>query len=189
MRFFLLLYGFFIFTNLSCSNKKEPTKLQQVMALQNMSELATAEYVVTKIIKANDNNTWFKPGDRKILMTCKASLVAGIDLSKLTEQQIKINGDQISVTLPKAHLLYINIKPEDIKTVYQQVSFFRDQFSSEEKNKLATQAQQQITAAVDSIGILTSAETNATIFINNFLQKLGYKNIQINFSTHLNSLQ
>lgn len=189
MRRFILLFGVLIFANLACSHNKEPNKLQQVMALQNMSELATAEYVVTKIIKANDDNTWYKPGDRKILMTCKASLVAGIDLSKLTEQQIKINGDQISISLPKAHLLYINIKPEDIKTVYQQVSFFRDQFSSEEKNKLATQAQQQITSAVDSIGILTSAETNATIFINNFLQKLGYKNIQINFSTHLNSLQ
>ncbi len=189
MRRFLLLYGVLIFTSQACSNSKEPNKLQQVMSLQNMSELATAEYVVTKIIKANDNNTWYKAGDRKILMTCKASLAAGIDLSKLTEQQIQINGDQISVTLPKAHLLYINIKPENIKTVYQQVSFFRDQFSTEEKNKLATQAQQQITAAVDSIGILTSAETNATIFINNFLQKLGYKDIQITFSTHLNSLQ
>lgn len=189
MRFFLLLFAFLIFTNLSCSNKNEPTRLQQVMALQNMSELATAEYVVTKIIKANDNNTWYIPGDRKILMTCKASLVAGIDLSKLSEQQIKINGDQISVTLPKAHLLYINIKPEDIKTVYQRVSLFRDQFSSEEKNQLAAQAQKQITSAVDSIGIINSAETNATIFINNFLQKLGYKTIQVNFSDHSNSLQ
>jgi hypothetical protein len=174
---------------MSCSRHNEPTKMQEVLALQNMSELATAEYVVTKIIKANDNNTWYKPGDRKILMTCKASLVAGIDLSKLTADEIKINGDEISISLPRAHLLYINIKPEDIKTVYQQVSLFRDQFTSEEKNQLAAQAQKQITSAVDSIGIINSAETNATIFINSFLQKLGYKTIRVNFSNHSNSLQ
>lgn len=189
MRRFLLLLFVLLFVNMACSRHNEPTKMQEVLALQNMSELATAEYVVTKIIKANDNNTWYKPGDRKILMTCKASLVAGIDLSKLTADEIKINGDQISVSLPKAHLLYINIKPEDIKTVYQQVSFFRDQFSSEEKNQLAAQAQKQITSAVDSIGIINSAESNATIFINNFLQKLGYKTIQVNFSNHSNPLQ
>jgi len=58
--------------------------MQQVLGLQQMSELATSEYVVTKIIKANDNATWYKIGDRKILMTCKASLVAGIDLEALT---------------------------------------------------------------------------------------------------------
>lgn len=178
-----------IFINIACSHKSEQARMEEVLALKNMSELATAEYVATKIIKANDNNTWYKAGDRKILMSCKASLVAGIDLSKLTVNQIKTNGEQISITLPRAHLIYINIKPEDIKTAYQQVSFFRDQFSSEEKNQLAAQAQKQITDAIDSIGILNSAETNATLFINNFLQKLGYKNIQINFNNQSNPLQ
>lgn len=48
---------------MSC-NKKEK-QLQQVMALQQMNDLATVEYVVTKIIKANDNKTWYKIGDRK----------------------------------------------------------------------------------------------------------------------------
>ena len=48
-------------------NKKEK-QLQQVLALQQMNDLATVEYVVTKIIKANDNKTWYKIGDRKILM-------------------------------------------------------------------------------------------------------------------------
>ena len=65
--------------------------MQQVLGLQTMSDLATAEYVVTKIIKANDNKTWYKVGNRKILMSCKASLVAGIDLSKLTEKDIHID--------------------------------------------------------------------------------------------------
>ena len=109
---------------INCSSKKEPSKLRQVLGLQKMSDLATAEYVVTKIIKANDDKTWYKVGDRKILMSCKASLVAGIDLSKLTEKDIHIEGENITLTLPHAKLLYLNIKPEDIKTAYQEVSLF-----------------------------------------------------------------
>lgn len=163
--------------------------MQQVLGLQNLSELATSEYVVTKIIKVNDDNTWYKVGDRKILMTCKASLVAGIDLSKLTESDIHIDGENISVTLPHARLIYINIKPEDIQTAYQDVSLFRDKFSSQEKNELAVQAEKQIKESADSIGIFITAETNATLFINNFLQKEGFKNIQINFSRQQNPLQ
>lgn len=163
--------------------------MQQVLGLQQMSELATSEYVVTKIIKANDNATWYKIGDRKILMTCKASLVAGIDLSKLNQSDIHIDGENISITLPHASLIYINIKPEDIKTAYQDVSLFRDKFSSQEKNDLAAQAEKQIKESADSLGIYVTAETNAALFINNFLKKEGFKNIQINFSPVKNPLQ
>ena len=162
--------------------------MQQVLGLQKMSDLATAEYVVTKIIKANDNQTWYKIGDRKILMTCKASLTAGIDLSKLTEKDIHIDGQNTSITLPHAKLLYINIKPEDIKTVYQDVSFFRNNFSAQEKDELAAQAEKQIKSSVGSLGILVTAETNATIFMSDFLQKEGFKNININFSSARNAL-
>ncbi len=162
--------------------------MQQVLGLQKMSHLATAEYVVTKIIKANDDKTWYKVGNRKILMSCKASLVAGIDLSKLTGKDIHIDGENISITLPHAKLLYINIKPEDIKTAYQDVSLFRTNFSSQEKDELAAQAERQIKASADSLGIFLTAETNASLFINNFLQKEGFKMININFSTVKNPL-
>lgn len=163
--------------------------MQEVLGLRNMSDLATAEYVVTKIIKANDNQTWYKIGNRKILMSCKASLVAGIDLSKLTEKDIHIDGENISLTLPRAHLLYLNIKPEDIKTAFEDISVFRSNFSMQEKNDLSRQAEKQIRESADSLGIYLTAESNATLFINNFLQKEGFKNIRINFSTTKNPLQ
>jgi NADPH-dependent ferric siderophore reductase len=115
--------------------------------------------------------------------------VAGIDLSKLTEKDIQIDGENISITLPRAKLLYINIKPEDIKTAYQDVSLFRTHFSAQEKDELAAQAEKQIKTSLDSLGIFVTAETNASLFINNFLQKTGFKNININFSPVNNRLQ
>ena len=162
--------------------------MAEVLGLQKMSDLATAEYVVTKIIKANDNKTWYKIGDRKILMTCKASLVAGIDLSELTENDISIDGENITITLPHSKLLYLNIDPADIKTAYQEVSLFRTSFTAQEKDALAQQAEAQIQAGIKELGILVTAETNAAIFINNFLKDLGYKNININFSPVKRSL-
>ena len=186
--YFILFFTFpALFIN--CSVKKEKSKVQQVLSLQKMSDLATAEYVVTKIIKANDSKTWYKVGDRKILMSCKASLVAGIDLSKISEKDISIDGDNIALTIPHAKLIYINIKPEDVKTVYEDVSMFRTNFSSEEKDALASQAEIQIKESADSLGIFVTAETNATIFINNFLKKEGFQNININMSSTKSSLQ
>ena len=47
---------------ISCNTKEK--QLEHVMALQQMNDLATVEYVVTKIIKASDNKTWKLRGQR-----------------------------------------------------------------------------------------------------------------------------
>ena len=179
---FLKRYRPFLLILLFCTgcNKKEK-QLQQVMALQQMNDLATVEYVVTKIIKANDNKTWYKIGDRKILMSCKATLTAGIDLAAIKSEHVNIDGKNISLTLPHSKIISVNIKPEDILEEYQTVDVLRQAFTSEERNALAIQAENQIKSSISELGILPAAETNAALFVNNFLHRLGYENIKINF--------
>ena len=78
----------FLLLILLVSCKSRETRMNEVFALKEMSELATVEYTVTKIVKANDDKTWYKLGDRKILMSCSARIKAGIDLSVITERSI-----------------------------------------------------------------------------------------------------
>lgn len=165
----------------ACSHPKPPDRLKQVMALQEMSELATAEYVVSKIIKANDDDTWYKVGDRKILLKSRASVVAGVDFAAIDSQSVHIEGNTIELTLPRAKLLYINMKPEDVRTVYEDISLFRTRFTQKEKDQLAAQAQKQIRESIPEMGILTTAETNAQVFLSQFLKNLGFETIRIHF--------
>jgi hypothetical protein len=164
----------------SACNKKEQ-QLQQVMALQQMSDLATVEYVVTKIIKASDNKTWYKIGDRKILMSCKATLTAGIDLSTIKREAVQIEGKNITLTLPHSKMIAVNIKPEDIVEEYESIDVLRQPFTGEERNALAIQAENQVKASIAELGILQTAETNAALFVNSFLHRLGYEKIVIHF--------
>ncbi|MFT3702976.1 MAG: DUF4230 domain-containing protein [Agriterribacter sp.] len=167
----------------SCANKEVP-KEQEILALKEMNELVTVEYVVNKIIKANDDQTWYKLGDRKILMTCEATLKAGIDFSKINTDNINIKEKEIVLTLPHATLFSINIKPEDIKVAYEEVGAFRNNFSSQERNELASQAQAQIQSSADSLGVLQTAETNASLFVSNFLRNLGYQKVTVQFGNN-----
>lgn len=164
----------------ACGNKQTPRD-QEILALKEMNELVTVEYVVNKIIKASDDQTWYKVGDRKILMTCEATLKAGIDFSKINADDINIKDKAITLTLPHATLFSLNIKPEDIKVAYEEVGAFRNNFSSQERNMLTTQAQKQIQGSVDSLGVLQTAETNASLFVSNFLRNLGYEKITVQF--------
>lgn len=176
-----IYFLFVLLVSFSCNHKEKIEQKQLVPLLKQLSDLATVEYVVTKIIKANDNKTWYKIGDRKILMSCKASLIAGIDLSKITEENINISGNEITMMLPRAKLLTVNIKPEDIKTEYEEVSPFRSSFSSGERDALAAQGEAQIKNSADSLGILQAAEVNASLIISNFLKKAGYQTINIRY--------
>lgn len=171
----------FIF--LSCNQKSVPEQKQEILSLKEMSELATAEYNITKVVKANDNQTWFKLGDRKILLSCSGTVKAGIDLSALKEEDIMIEKKNIAMSLPPAKVISLNIPPENIQLEFQQVGFWRDKFSYTEQNELMVQAEKQIRMAADSIGILQSAEKNARIFITGFLKRLGYQAVTINFTS------
>ena len=168
-----------IFLLVACNSKKE---INEVFAIREMSELATVEYLVTKIIRASDDKTWYKIGERKILMSCEASIKAGIDLSGIREENIRIDGKSISLVLPRAHLVSINIKPENIKVEYEETGLFRSDFSAAERDQLMAQGEAQISKSVDSLGVLQTAETNASLFVSNYLKKLGYERINIRFS-------
>jgi hypothetical protein len=177
-------YLLLIVVMISCKGPTLSEKKQKVLGLQDMNDLATAEYVITKVIKANDNQTWFKVGDRKILLSCTGYIKAGIDLSLLKEDDIMIEKNTISVTLPAPKIISLNIPPENVHLEHEQVGFFRQKFSNTEQNDLMIQAETQIRSMADSLGILTTAQKNTKKFITDFLIRLGYKNVKLNFKNN-----
>lgn len=180
MRIWVLLIGLILLS--ACGQKKKAS--DAVLRLKDLSELATVEYTVTKIIKASDDKTWYKVGDRKILMSCQARVKAGIDLSQIKEENISINGNEIKLVLPRASIISLNIRPEDIKTEYQEVGLFRSDFSAAERNQLMAQGEKQIRNNIEATGILQTAESNASLFIGQFLRQLGYQKVDIRYGNN-----
>jgi hypothetical protein len=117
-------------------------------------------------------------------MSCQARVKAGIDLSQIKEENISINGDEINLVLPRARIISLNIRPEDIKTEYQEVGLFRSDFSAAERNQLMAQGEKQIRNNIEATGILLTAESNASLFIGQFLRQLGYRKVEIRFGNN-----
>jgi hypothetical protein len=169
---------------MSCGKTAEQLEAETENNLRQITELGTVEYVVTKTVKANDNATWYKFGDRKIIFTCKAHLKAGIDLSELSKDNIQIDARQksISIILPKAKLLSCNMKPDDIHLVYEKTAITRFSFSNAERDDVMAQGETNIKESVAELGMLADAEKNAKIFLEAFLKQAGYNQIDIKFS-------
>ena len=146
-----------------------------------MEELATVEYTITKVVKANDNKTWFKMGERRILITCEATVKAGVNLRNLTEKDISRSGKNISIQLPPPEILSVNLPPEKIKVVFEKVNMFRDQFTSGERDALLVQAEQQIRNSGKELGIIEQAKITTQLLFGRLFKQLGFEKVILTY--------
>ena len=178
----LLFYSLFLvgFCNTSC--KKKNHLHETVLALKRTGQFVTAEFTLGKIVKASDDKTWYKIGDRKILISLEAHLKAGINLLNINEKNFTEDGSTLSVTLPPAQIFSLSIPPEKIKMEHQEIGLLRSDFSAAEREDLLTQAEVQIRNLADSLRILEIAEENAGLYLEKLLQQSGYEKVRITFS-------
>lgn len=177
MRYTLFIFLFISALFSSCGEKtKEPPKAD-VYEVKNIGLLSTSEYTIGKIIKLTDPPEWYKVGDRKILMSCKAKIKAGVDLKKLKDGDITVKGNTITIVLPPAEYTSFTMDPKLTHTEMESVSGFRQDFSQSEKYKYMRQAEKAIRRDMNDTNILKDAETNAAMFLEDFYEQMGFEKV------------
>lgn len=165
---------------LSSCKPKEPDMKTRVFGMSQNLELGTVEYIVKKVIKFDDQQK-FTVGDRKILFNTTAYLKAGVDLDDFTENDIYINGKDITVRLPHAKLLSFNMPVEETSTVWENYGVFRSKFNATEQNEVLKKGEEAIRADIPNLGILEDAEENAIDIFTAMLSQLGFEKITVEF--------
>ena len=164
--------------NLAIPRKKVPPYVG-VRTLKDLAELATIEYSVTKIVSYKDV-AWY--GDRKILFEAAATVKAGIDLNELTDQDIKLDNDStVTISLPAPKILLFNMKPENMREIFNESGILRSDFSNQEKDGLLSQGEKDIRAKVATMDILQRAARNARILVESWLKKMGFEAVRVVF--------
>ena len=107
-------------------------------------------------------------------------------MSKLEDSDIQVNTEEktITITLPNAELLSVNLKPENIKLIYEKTSITRSSFSNKERDAVLAQGEADILKSVPDMGIFDDAENNAKLFLEAFLKQAGFANVNIEFKKH-----
>ena len=104
----------------------------------------------------------------------------------MEDSDIKANIEKksISITLPGAELLSVNLKPENIKLIYEKTSITRSSFSNKERDAILAQGEADILKSVPDMGIFDDAESNAKLFLEAFFKQAGFTNVNIEFKKH-----
>lgn len=172
--------GIFLLAGLfaSCSGDDE-VKKAEIFEIREIGTLSTTEYTLGKIIKLDDKGEWYKIGDRKMLISCKAKVKAGVNLGEIKDEDIKVKGKRIEITIPHAQVTSFDMDPNSIKMEMVEVSGFRFQFTQEETNIILQKGEKAIRKDMKELNILSDAEKNAKVFIKDFYKQLGFEEVII----------
>ena len=169
----------------SCAKKEEESQWQQRM--RQAAELGTVQYTVQKVVSNNDES-WKIFGDRKILFSSKAVIKAGIDMEKFDPQSVRVSENKrkgtkkISLELPQPKILTYNVRPEDVKLLYSEVSLLRTEYTNKERDEIVAKGLWELKTDKELTGmILRDARLNAESFVEMLLRRNGFTNVEITF--------
>lgn len=163
----------------SCGEDKEVHETE-IYQIRSIGTLSTTEYTLGKIIQWNDEGEWYKFGDRKILLSCKATVKAGVNLNSIKESDIEVQGSKITIQLPPPEIVSFEMNPDLIRTEMVDVNGFRSDFSQVDKAKVLQKGEESIRKDLKKLTILNEAEQNAKIFIIDFYKNLGFEQVIVN---------
>lgn len=195
----------------SCSKERQQpeeeavvsdTMPRLIMQVQQCSRLYTAEYHIHKIVTHDDvvrlkGNFLRKEfdiplplGERKVAIPMDATLKAYIDFSGFSEKNVERDGRRITIVLPDPQIVLTSskINQQEVKTY---VGLTRSHFTDRELTAYEQQGRQAILNSAADMGIVQTAQENATRVLVPMLVEMGYReqDVTIAFRHDLNIRQ
>lgn len=137
------------------------------------------ESIVRKIFDIDD----LAP-DSKVLVIVNGEAAACVNLLEVTKDDIKLNGDDIQLTLPVPTICYAKIN-HDRSKIYD-ANFIAKVFNPELIDKAYREGEIKIKDEAIKLGILNQAKINAKKLLGALLKGVTKKNIIIDFKKESN---
>ena len=154
-----------------------PDPVTIINEIRPLARLETIQYTLEKVITAEEGQELIAElfGDR-LLLVAHGTVIAGVDLSKLTAENLKFRDGILEVELPEAEIFSASLNNDKTYVYDRDTGLFRK--SDRDLETLARQAAEAeiLKAAVDD-GILNQAAINAQVFMERLLNDLGYSQV------------
>ena len=154
-----------------------------VEKIQRLNRLETVVYSLDSVVEGDKSSPVLPDmlaGD-KLLLVVHGQSVAGIDLSRLKPEDVRIEGQNqrsIHVTLPPSELFQTTLDNEHSHVYARSTGLLVPVDPNLESNTRA-KAQRQLQAAALADGILDAARKNARATVESLLHGLGFEQVEV----------
>ena len=154
-----------------------PDPITIINQIRPLARLETIQYTVEKVITAEVGQNALAPlfGD-KLLFVGHGYVTAGVDLSKITAQDLVYEGGVLECHLPQIEIFDATLD-NDKSYVYDRDTGLLTHGDVNLETAARQAAEDQIRQAALEDGILVQAQTNAETFLGSLLSKLGYTQV------------
>jgi hypothetical protein len=154
-----------------------PDPVTIIQEVRSLARLESIQYSVEKVITAElaQGQLEFLFGDR-LLFVAHGMVIAGVDLSKLTTQNLWLEDGALYVNLPAAEVFVATLDNEKSYVYDRETGIFRKSDANLETQARQV-AEQKILEAALGDGILEQATVNAEAYLGRLFRSLGYREV------------
>jgi hypothetical protein len=159
-----------------------PTPLVVISHIESLGRLETAQYMMQTVVNLENEpaNVWEQVfGTDKLLLVAEGEVVAGFDLTKVTEDRIKVSGQRVVIDLPAPEILYSRIDNERTQVYERETGLFLQPDPSLE-SRARQLAEKALVEWAESRGIYQRAAQDGRRQLEDLLRSLGFTEIIIN---------
>ena len=162
------------------STSIDVSSITVVDKIRQLSRLETVVYSLDKIVEGERQSAYlpdFLVGD-KLLLVAHGEVIAGVDLGQLKAGDVWVKGDAVHVRLPAPQVLTTRIDNGRSK-IYSRTTGLLVTADLNLESQVRQAAEQQITQAALSDGILLKARQNAQTSVTALLYGLGFHTVDV----------
>jgi hypothetical protein len=151
-----------------------------VQRIQRLNRLETVVYSTDTVVEGSHSSAVLPDliaGDR-ILLVVHGQSIAGIDLSQLKPEDVRINGTSIHVNLPASQLFLTTLDNQHTRVYARSTGLLVPADQNLESDTRA-RAQQQLQQTALADGILDAARKNARATVTTLLYSLGFQQVDV----------
>jgi hypothetical protein len=154
-----------------------PDPVSVIHDVRTLARLETIQYSVEKVVTADSGQQELAIlfGDR-LIFVAHGSVIAGIDLAELEEEDLWLDGGTLYVRIPEPRI-FIATLDNDKSYVYDRDTGLFTKGNVDLETLARQAAEDEIEKAALEDGILDLAQTNAEYYLTRLFQTLGYPQV------------
>jgi hypothetical protein len=177
----IILIAWFAITHNNSGTQLNTNQTAVIKEMRSLQRLETASFTIEKVIDGgttgNNVFTQFLFGD-KILLIAHGQVIAGFDLSQISENDIKIDGKNLTVTLPQPQILTTTLDNTQTRVYDRQKGLLAPE-DKDLESKAREAAEKSIHDAACKGGVLQQAADNARKQLTALFSSLGFSSVTI----------
>lgn len=163
-----------------------PILIQEIKSIGQLVTFTAYDEVVADSLIATRGSTFVNAfnrlspipmlpsADKQLVLIAKGKVLAGTNLSLLTDSSLTIRNDTVTLYLPKAEIVDAIVNPSDFEVFVE-----KGQLTSEEITLVKQQARRKLQTNALQQNILAKADAKAKTVLHDFLGSMGYKKVLI----------